>query len=358
MTRPVRARRLFWPFIMVAAVAASIIAGFRFAGLAATPAVTSPSPSSETAPADHEGVVCFGTVDLEHGVASLDPLQPGRVALVLVSENQHVDQGTELVRLDDATAQSRLAAANAAVKLAQLQLAQAREQPKVQESRIAQQEAMRKAMASRASAARSAQAREEKLSKSVNIDDTEKSISLDKVREMEALEQAEAERLAELKAQDTDAGIRRAAHELKAAEARRDEAKTALEECHLRAPRAGTVLRIMVGPGDVPGARPGQPAVLFAIDGPQVIRATVEQEFAARVKKDAPVLVHDEADQSITWRGRVDRVAGWYSQRRTILHDPSQLTDVRTLECVITLEPGQPSLRLGQSVRVFINSVR
>ncbi len=342
----------------VAVVAAMIIGGVRFAGIAAAPTATSPSPSSETAPTGPDGVVCFGTVDLEHGVASLDPLQPGRVIEVLVSENQHVSQGTELVRLDDAIARSRLAGADAAVKLAQLQLEQAREQPKLHQSRIAQQEAMRKAMASRASAARSAQAREEKLSTSVNIDEAEKSMSLEKVREMEALEQAEAERLAELKAQDVEAGIRRADHELKTAEARRDEAKVALEECQLCAPRAGTVLRIMVAPGDVPGAQPRQPAVLFAIDGPQVIRATVEQEFAARVNKDAPVLVRDEADHSAVWRGRVDRVAGWYSQRRTVLHDPAQLSDVRTLECVITLEPGQPSLQLGQSVRVFIGSVR
>jgi HlyD family secretion protein len=357
MTRLVRAIGLFWPFLIVAAVTASIIAGIRFAGIPAAPAATSSSSSSETVPAAYEGVVCLGTVDLEHGVASLLPLQPGRVAEVLVSENEHVSQGTELLRLDDTIAHSRLAAADAAVKLAQLQLEQAREQPKLQQIRIAQQESMRKAMASRASSARSAQAREENLSKSVNIDETEKSISLDKVREMEALEQAEAERLVELKAQDVEAGIRRAHHELKAAEARRDEAKTALEEYHLRAPGAGTVLRIMVGPGDVPGGQLAQPAVLFAIDGPQVIRATVEQEFAARVKNGAPALVRDEADQSATWRGRVDRVAGWYSQRRTVLHDPSQLSDVRTLECVITLDPGQPPLRLGQGVRVFIGPV-
>ena len=117
------------------------------------------------------------------------------------------------------------------------------------------------------------------------------------------------------------------------------------------------MLRILVGPGDVLGSQPGQPAVLFAADGPQVIRATVEQEFAGRVKEGEPALVRDDADPAAAWRGRVGRVAGWYSQRRTILHDPSQLSDVRTLECLIVLEPGQPRLRLGQSVRIFIGPV-
>jgi hypothetical protein len=89
-----------------------------------------------------------------------------------------------------------------------------------------------------------------------------------------------------------------------------------------------------------------------------VIRAAVEQEFAGRVKEGLPALVRDEADPSATWRGRVARVAGWYSQRRTILHDPSQVSDVRTLECLIALDAGQPRLRLGQDVRVFVGSAR
>ena len=136
------------------------------------------------------------------------------------------------------------------------------------------------------------------------------------------------------------------------------EARLAVEECHLRAPRPGTVLRILVGPGDVIGIQPGQPALLFAADGPQVVRATVEQEFAHRIQQGAPALVRDEADPTARWRGRVGRIASWYSQRRTVLHDPSQLSDVRTLECEILLEREQPALRLGQSVRVSIGPVR
>ena len=66
----------------------------------------------------------------------------------------------------------------------------------------------------------------------------------------------------------------------------------------------------------------------------------------------------DESDRTLTWRGRVSRLAGWFAERRTVLHNPSQFSDVRTLECVIELEPPQPRLRLGQSVRVVIGPVR
>jgi multidrug resistance efflux pump len=351
-----RARSLVW-FLLVLALAVGLFcAAIRFSRTAAAP--TSPPPPG-AALAGHEqgGVVCFGTVDLLHGVVALYPLQSGRVVEVLVAENQEVQAGRELLRLEDGIARSKLAEVEAGVKLAQLQLRLARKQPELRRIRVAQQQAMRDAMASRVAAARGVLTREEKLAKSAVITDSDKSINREKIRELEALEQVEAKRLAEIEAQDAEVEIDRAQYELKAAEARRKEAQLALDECRVKAPRPGTVLRILVGPGDVVAGQPNQPAILFAPDDPQVIRATVEQEFASHVAEGKPALVQDETDSSATWRGRVERVAGWYAERRAVLHDPSQLSDVRTLELVIVLEPGQPRLRLGQSVRVFIGSV-
>jgi multidrug resistance efflux pump len=339
---------------VIAAGAALTVAALQFRRSAAAP--STPPPAAAPARGVSDAVVCFGTVDLERGVAALGPIQPGRVAEVLVAENQAVAGGAELIRLEDGADRGRLAEAEAAVELAREQLRQARKQPDLHRSRVAQQRAMRDSMHSRVSYARRALAHEQKLAKSVVVAETDRSISEEKVRELEALEEAETHRLAELEDQDVEAGIRRAEWELKGAEARREQAKQALDDRRIRAPRSGTVLRILAAPGDVLGLGPGQPAVLFAADGPQVIRATVEQEFAGRIKEGEPALVHDEAEPSITWRGRVSRLAGWYSQRRTVLHDPSQLSDVRTLECLVLLDPGQPPLRLGQSVRVVIGA--
>src|SRR5215472_14487333 len=46
-------------------------------------------------------VVALGYVDLEHGIASLAPLQSGRIAEILVRENDRVEAGAALLRLDD-----------------------------------------------------------------------------------------------------------------------------------------------------------------------------------------------------------------------------------------------------------------
>ena len=344
------ARRLLWPALLAAVVVALTSAAVLFSRGGTSASAPAAAPSGN----EKGGVVCFGTVDLEHGVTSLCPLQPGRVKEVLVRENQAVAEGTVLLRLEDQAAQARLDEAKAAVDLAELQLRLAKKQPENHKGRVAQQQAAVEAMRRRLAAARLALGRKQKLAQSKLIDAVEVSAAEEQVHELEALGRAEAQRLADLEHQDVQADVQRAEKELAAAKARRQQARVALDECSVKAPRAGTVLRLPVGPGDVLGGQAGQPAVLFAADGPQVIRATVEQEFARRIKEGMPAVVQDEADASVSWRGKVERLSGWYSQRRAVLHDPAQMNDVRTLECVIVLEPGQPRLRLGQSVRVLI----
>jgi multidrug resistance efflux pump len=352
MTPFAPARRLLWPLV-VAALAVGLTAAAVFLRRPETARAESPADAATAA----GGVVCFGTVDLEHGVTSLFPLQPGRVAEVPVRESQEVAEGTVLIRLEDGAARHRLAEAEAGVELSRLRLKEARKLPEQRRSRVAQQEAAQEAVNSRLAAARHVLAQRQKQTQPALAAAVEVFSSEVLVRELEAQARVEAERLAEMKGQDVESEVRRAEYELAAAGARRSQARLALDECGLKAPRRGTVLRILVGPGDVLAAERGQPALLFAADGPQVVRATVEQEFAPRIREGQPALVQDEADASASLRGRVARLAAWYSQRRTVLHDPSQLSDVRTLECDIVLEPGQPRLRLGQGVRVLIGPV-
>src|SRR5947209_1214874 len=114
------ARNLLWPVALaVATVALTSAVLFRRSATART------APSAAPA-APAQGVVCFGTVDLEAGVTSLFPLQGGRVAEVLVRENQAVAQGAEILRLDDKLARSRLAEADAGLELSRIQSRQAR----------------------------------------------------------------------------------------------------------------------------------------------------------------------------------------------------------------------------------------
>ena len=169
---------------------------------------------------------------------------------------------------------------------------------------------------------------------------------------------AEREKLKELRLHDPLVGCRRAEAELAMARARLAQAREMLEQCTLKAPSAGTVLRLLVNPGELLG-NPGRgPAVQFAPKGPRLVRAEVEQEFAGAVSLGQLAIVQDDSKAGISWHGKVIRISDWYTKRRSIIQEPHEFNDVRTLECLIALDPGQAPLRIGQRVRVKIGTIR
>lgn len=307
---------------------------------------------------DAAGVVCFGHVDLEHGVTSLFPTQPGRVVEVLAQENDEVAAGAPLVRFDDRAARLRVTEARAALAAAEALLTQARKAPEQQQVRVRQQDAAIEAARHRLAAARQLLARKQKLGNLQQLSGEEVAAAEEQIKELEATARAAQDQLAELQLHDPAADVRRAEAEVAAVQARLAQAEQALEECTLRAPLAGTILRLLAGPGDLIGAQAGQPAVQFGPRGPRIVRAEVDQEFARRVAVGQVALVEDEAGTSGVCRGQVTHLSDWYTKRRSVMLEPLQRNDVRTLECLITLEAGGPRLRIGQRVRVTIGRDR
>ncbi|HTU20606.1 MAG TPA: biotin/lipoyl-binding protein [Gemmataceae bacterium] len=355
MKRSASPRRAWWLLLLAVLVAATPAAFllFSYSSRGAPPALGAPN-QKKTADSSDDGIVCYGEADLIHGVTALYPLQPGRVTEVLVEEGQTVAEGKVLVRLEDGSARSRVAEAQAALDEAELRLKQVRKQPEQHRSRIAQQQDAVEAARARRDAANHQLVRQRKMVKDKLADANDLVVSEDHLKEVEAMLSGEEKRLEDLKKQDIDDDIHRAEKEVEVMKARRDQARLALEECDLKAPRRGSVLRLLVGPGAVLSSQPKQPAVQFAIKGPQVVRANVEQEFIDRIAVGQTALVEDETHSGQVWKGKVERIANWITQRRSVLHEPSDFNDVRTAETLITLDSGQPPLRIGQRVRVRI----
>jgi multidrug resistance efflux pump len=305
-------------------------------------------------PAAAPGVVCLGYVDLERSVASLHPLQDGRVTGIPARENEPVEAGAVLVQLDDSLPRLQENEAKVALDTAKAKLEQARKLPEQHRARLDQQGASVEAAGHRLDAARALLARKQHLLKAHQLSLEEVTAAENQVQEFEAAARAEAARLRELRLTDPAVDVSRAELAVAAAQSRVDQARHAVDECALKAPEAGTVLRILVSPGDVLQGQAQKPAVLFAPKGPRLVRAEVDQEFAGRVEAGQRAVVEDDSASGIRWKGHVLRLADWYHQRRTILKEPAPPLDVRTIECLIQLDEGQELPRLGQRVRVTI----
>jgi multidrug resistance efflux pump len=352
MTLSARRTRL-WFVLGFSGLAASV-AGAGW--LLQSAAGDGPHPAGESGAGTHRGsrVVCVGHVDAERGVSALSPLQSGRVARILVGEGEAVKAGTVLLRLDDGAAHGRVQEAEQDLQASLAQRAQARQGPDQHQAKVAQQQALIEVMQRRLSAADNALTVKQKLRKDSFLAAEELNSAADLVAELRAAVRAEQEKLRELRLNDAQVMVARSEAEVAAKQARLEQAQRVLEECTLRAPTDGKVLRIHVSPGDVLGPQAKQPAVLFCPDGPRVVRAEVEQEFAGRVKVGQAAMIQDDTRAEDRWRGKVLRISDWYTQRRSVMQDPLQLNDVRTLECIIAVASGQPPLRIGQRVRVTL----
>jgi multidrug resistance efflux pump len=300
-------------------------------------------------------VVCIGVVDVEGGVLSLHPPLPGRVAEVPVRENETVRADTVLLRLEDELARLQVREAEAAVQAAEAQLAEAREAPRQHQFLLAQQKAALAAAQHELAAARLLAARKQRLVKSEFVAQEEADAAQEMVKKLEAAERAEQAKLAALQLRDPLQDVTRAEADVLAKQATRDKARYSLRQHALKAPVGGTVLRLLINPGEVLGPERRHPAVLFCPDKPWIIRAEVEQEFAGRLAVGQPALIQDQvATTGPTWKGQVKRIADWYGPRRTVLPETLPLQEVRTVECIIQFDSGQPPMRIGQRVRVTL----
>lgn len=300
-------------------------------------------------------VVCLGRVDTEQPVAGLELAVPGRVKQVRVKDGDLVTADQVLLELDDATLKLKEAEARAAVAVAETEVEAARRDAELYPFRKTTQEAAIAAAAERVSAARRI-LEQRKIQQSFGqITAAEILAAESEIRQLEYLESVERSRLKELELIDPQLRVKTAEARKALADAGLKQATRAVEDCVLKAPSGGVILRVQTATGEavVPGGM--KAPILFRPDGPLVIRAELEQEFLGRVKQGMKVTIRDDVRaDSPTWTGTVIRVGDWIARKRSILLEPGELNDVRTAECMIRPDPSPDPLVLGQRVRVRV----
>jgi multidrug resistance efflux pump len=303
-----------------------------------------------------EGAVCIAHVDVEARITELYPSLPGRVAKVLAREGQALKKGDVIFRMEDRPARYLLTQAEAELRAAKARHSDALKLPKKHQSEVAQQGQAIIAKQNLLSAARHDMTRLQRLVDSKSAPKEDLSAADDRVKAAEAAIKGEEEKLRELGLVDPENDISRAEADVAAKQAQLDNARFALEECNVKAPCDGEVLRLQVSAGEWLGAMPKQSAVQFLPAGPRIVRAEVEQEFANRVKEGQVAEIHDDSKTGPVWHGKVVHISDWYTHRRSIVQEPLQFNDVRTLECIIQIDPHAQMPKIGQRVRVMLGS--
>src|SRR5262249_44015942 len=192
--------------------------------------------------------------------------------------------------------------------------------------------------------------------RSALVGETEVAVAREQVKELRAAAQAAHEQQAEAELANPALRTREAEADVASCRARLGQARHTLDQCKLRAPEAGSVLSVSARRGEALAGPGGETAILFCPDRPRLVRVEIEQEFISRVKAGLAAEIEDEADPAMRWSGRVAAVGGSFNQRHSIRQKPTQLEDVPVVECRIALDPGHPTLRIGQRVQVTIGA--
>jgi multidrug resistance efflux pump len=350
-TSPPKSRR--WWILAVALLAVSVAGFARIMNFS----LRGQPADSVADVAARKFVVSLGYVDLENGVRSLQPSQPGRVAEVLVHEGDSVIRDEPLLRMIDDLPRAKAEQARLEWDDAKGRLEEARVKLPEQHRLDLQNQAAAVAMAKyRLSALETIYQNKLRLSKSpVGVSDTEVAVAKQEVETGQTGVQVEETKLKQLQLRDPQSEVRRLETQAATLNAVYNQAQAALADFTIRAPRNGFVLRIGAGPGDalMPGSP--KPAIEFGVEGPRIVRAEVEQAYADPIVPGLAVSIEDSANATNRrWTGHVTRVGDWYTQKRNVIADPGQVNDVRTIECVIALDPNQPPLKINQQVVVKI----
>ena len=129
-----------------------------------------------------------------------------------------------------------------------------------------------------------------------------------------------------------------------------DQARYQLELTIVRAPLDGRIVRRYANPGV--GASTLNVTPMFDLEpsGQRIVRAEVSESAQPFVVVGQRVALVPEADQSKTYPGKVLRIAPVFGARKLQSDDPSERTDDRVVEAVVSAD-GAPFL-IGQRVMV------
>ena len=309
---------------------------------------------TSTAKPDNMAVVCMGFVDVATRVLDVFASFAGQVTEVLVKEDQTVKEGDILFKLDERQAKLLVRQAQADLNEAKVRQKESLKLVKQHQLEIQQQNQAIIGEEQKLIALKEDATHQKKLVDSMAASQEAVVAANARVKAQEAGVTAARDKLSVIELVDPQAMIDRALADVEAKQAKVELAQLMLDECSVKSKISGKILRIFISKGTSVPAEPKFPAMQICPDTPRLVRAEIEQEFAGRVKEGQKATIQDDSRNGQTWTGKVQRIGDWYTHRRSMLQEPLQFNDVRTLECIVDLDPDQPVPRIGTRVRVML----
>lgn len=139
--------------------------------------------------------------------------------------------------------------------------------------------------------------------------------------------------------------------EIASAEQRVDEVKRRIQRCSVGAPIDGTILRVLLKPGESFSTITPRPILTIADLSRLRVRAEVDEQDVSKVSIGQRATVLLDGKEYTTYAGKVTSLSSVMGRKKIRTGDPSEKADRDVLEAVIDLDT-QPTLPVGLRVAV------
>jgi len=152
-----------------------------------------------------------------------------------------------------------------------------------------------------------------------------------------------------------EARLAQARAAVKAAEAESHSVQVEIDRSTVRAPIAGTILKVNVRAGEFAAAGAlAEPLIILGNIKPLYVRVDVDEHEAARVRPEAPAVAALRGDASIRSSLHFVRIEPLVVPKRALTGDSSERVDTRVLQVLYEIERSDPRFFVGQQMDVFI----
>lgn len=301
-------RHVVWVVVLVLGLA--VAGGVVFNGQAKAQKAQAAKVAAAKAPKSPFVAIANGKADVEGGMIQVAARRAGIVREVLVSEGDRVTKGQVLARQEDDEPRLAAAQAAAAVRQARAQMAMTQVQ---------------------LSTAQRERARLQGLVATNFVAGQRLDQAQDRIREAQASLEAQHANIA-----TAQAALERARYEQ--------------ELTIIRAPADGRIARRYANPGA--GASTLNVSTMFDLEpeAPHIVRAEIAEGALPYVSIGQTVQIAPESDPTKVYRGTVLRQAAVFGARKLVSDDPTERTDDRVVEVVVSAHDA-PFL-IGQRVLV------
>jgi HlyD family secretion protein len=294
--------------------------------------------------------VAPGVVEPRSGQIKIAAPVIGRVSEVMAKINDKVAADEPLLRLDDEDAQARVAQAQAAMREKARNEKSAGKAASRRDAEDAVADAEAALVEARSTFDKAVRARRSGSGSDATVTAartawTRAQDNLD--RERSQLRKVEAQSGTPLPTQ-LEGQLNVARNDLRVAIAE-------LEKLTVRAPAAGTILKVDVKPGEVAGPSSPQPLLLLGDLSQLRVRAELDEHNVGKIKVGEAVTVRADAFRGQTFAGKVTAIAPLIQPARLNSPGSRNLTDFSINEVLVDLnEPGP--LLAGMNVDVYFGS--